>query len=246
MIPYERQERILEILKEKKLVKIDELSEILNDVSVSTLRRDIKELEKNGKVESMYGGAVKYLLNTDELPIAKKSLIHMKEKEVIADLAADLVHDGETVYIDSGSTATLLMDKLIRKDITIYTTNTSIFTKVLEDMKAEVIILSGTFNSVTSSLSGPFTELSLQNLYFDQAFLGVNGVDIVTGASTPNISEAVKKKLVRDHSRHTYLLCDSSKFGLTANVKAFDINGITIISDKKDEDLAEVAEFVTP
>ncbi|MHC5522231.1 DeoR/GlpR family DNA-binding transcription regulator [Ligilactobacillus saerimneri] len=246
MIPYERQERILEILKEKKLVKIDELSEILNDVSVSTLRRDIKELEKNGKVESMYGGAVKYLLNTDELPIAKKSLIHMKEKEVIADLAADLVHDGETVYIDSGSTATLLMDKLIRKDITIYTTNTSIFTKVLEDMKAEVIILSGTFNSVTSSLSGPFTELSLQNIYFDQAFLGVNGVDIVTGASTPNISEAVKKKLVRDHSRHTYLLCDSSKFGLTANVKAFDINGITIISDKKDEDLAEVAEFVTP
>lgn len=246
MIPYERQERILEILKEKKLVKIDELSEILNDVSVSTLRRDIKELEKNGKVESMYGGAVKYLLNTDELPIAKKSLIHMKEKEVIADLAADLVHDGETVYIDSGSTATLLMDKLIRKDIIIYTTNTSIFTKVLEDMKAEVIILSGTFNSVTSSLSGPFTELSLQNIYFDQAFLGVNGVDIVTGASTPNISEAVKKKLVRDHSRHTYLLCDSSKFGLTANVKAFDINGITIISDKKDEDLAEVAEFVTP
>lgn len=246
MIPYERQERILEILKEKKLVKIDELSEILNDVSVSTLRRDIKELEKNGKVESMYGGAVKYLLNTDELPIAKKSLIHMKEKEVIADLAAGLVHDGETVYIDSGSTATLLMDKLIRKDITIYTTNTSIFTKVLEDMKAEVIILSGTFNSVTSSLSGPFTELSLQNIYFDQAFLGVNGVDIVTGASTPNISEAVKKKLVRDHSRHTYLLCDSSKFGLTANVKAFDINGITIISDKKDEDLAEVAEFVTP
>lgn len=246
MIPYERQERILEILKEKKLVKIDELSEILNDVSVSTLRRDIKELEKNGKVESMYGGAVKYLLNTDELPIAKKSLIHMKEKEVIANLAADLVHDGETVYIDSGSTATLLMDKLIRKDITIYTTNTSIFTKVLEDMKAEVIILSGTFNSVTSSLSGPFTELSLQNIYFDQAFLGVNGVDIVTGASTPNISEAVKKKLVRDHSRHTYLLCDSSKFGLTANVKAFDINGITIISDKKDEDLAEVAEFVTP
>lgn len=246
MIPYERQERILEILKEKKLVKIDELSEILNNVSVSTLRRDIKELEKDGKVESMYGGAVKYLLNTDELPIAKKSLIHMKEKEIIANLAADLIHDGETVYIDSGSTATLLMDKLIRKDITIYTTNTSIFTKVLEDMRAEVIILSGTFNSVTSSLSGPFTELSLQNIYFDRAFLGVNGVDIVTGASTPNISEAVKKKLVRDHSRHTYLLCDSSKFGLTANVKAFDVDGITIISDKKDEDLAEVAEFVTP
>lgn len=246
MIPYERQERILEILKEKKLVKIDELSEILNNVSVSTLRRDIKELEKDGKVESMYGGAVKYLLNTDELPIAKKSLIHMKEKEIIANLAADLIHDRETVYIDSGSTATLLMDKLIRKDITIYTTNTSIFTKVLEDMRAEVIILSGTFNSVTSSLSGPFTELSLQNIYFDRAFLGVNGVDIVTGASTPNISEAVKKKLVRDHSRHTYLLCDSSKFGLTANVKAFDVDGITIISDKKDEDLAEVAEFVTP
>jgi len=246
MIPYERQEKLLSILKEKRLTKIEDISKRIPQVSDSTIRRDIKELEKVGKVESMYGGAVRYLSNTDELPISKKTLINQKEKNEIADLAAELVCDGDNIYIDSGSNGSLLLNRLIHKEITIYTTNTNIFRQSVENFKAELIIVGGSYNPVTSSLSGSFTEEGLKNIFFDKSFLGVNGIDIKNGATTPNVSEAMKKRIVKEHSKKTYILCDSSKFNLTANVKAFDISEATIISNKSDKELAEYTQFLIP
>ncbi|CAJ1180352.1 Glucitol operon repressor [Companilactobacillus paralimentarius] len=246
MIPYERQEKLLSILKEKRLIKIEDISKEFPQVSDSTIRRDIKELEKVGKVESMYGGAVKYLSNTDELPISKKSLINQKEKNVIANLAADLVCDGDNIYIDSGSNGSILLNQLIHKKITIYTTNTNVFRQSMENLKAELIVIGGSYNPVTSSLSGSFTEEGLKNIFFDKSFLGANGIDAQNGITTPNISEALKKRIVKEHSRSTYILCDSSKFNLTANVKAFDISEATIISNESDKELAEYTKFLTP
>lgn len=246
MIPYERQEKLLDILRKKGLIKIEDISKEIPDVSSSTIRRDIKELEKIGKVESMYGGAVKYLSNVDELPISKKSLINKKEKEIIATIAADLVNDGDNVYVDSGSNGSILLDKIIQKDITIYTTNTNIFRQVLDNVNAEIIVIGGSYNPVTSSLSGSFTEEGLKNIFFDESFIGVNGIDRQNGVTTPNISEAVKKRLVKEHSRKTYVLCDSSKFYQTANVRAFGISDATIITNEVNEELEEYAQFLTP
>ncbi|WP_307722465.1 DeoR/GlpR family DNA-binding transcription regulator [Companilactobacillus heilongjiangensis] len=246
MIPYERQEKLLRILKEKRLIKIEDISKEFPQVSDSTIRRDIKELEKLGKVESMYGGAVKYLSNTDELPISKKSLINQKEKNEIADLANDVVCDGDNVYVDSGSNGSILLNRLIHKKITIYTTNTDIFRQSMENLNAEIIVIGGSYNPVTSSLSGSFTEEGLKNIFFNKSFLGANGIDITNGVTTPNISEALKKRIVKGHSQKTYIMCDSSKFNLTANVKAFDISGVTIISNESDAELAEYTEFLTP
>ncbi|WP_338025659.1 DeoR/GlpR family DNA-binding transcription regulator [Companilactobacillus kimchiensis] len=246
MIPYERQEKLLKLLREKRLIKIDSISKEFPDVSASTLRRDIKELEKLGKVESMYGGAVKYLSNTDELPISKKSLINKNEKDVISSLAVDLVNDGDNIYVDSGSNGSILLGKLIHKNITIYTTNTSVFRQSMKDLNADIIVVGGLYNPVTSSLSGSFTEEGLKNIFFDESFIGVNGIDPQNGITTPNISEAVKKRIVKEHSRKTYVLCDSSKFYQTANVKAFDISEAVIISDKIDDELAEYTRFLVP
>lgn len=246
MIPYERQEKLLNILRKKKLIKIDDISKEIPDVSASTIRRDIKELEKLGKVESMYGGAVKYLSNVDELPISKKSLINKDEKEIIASLAADLVNDGDNIYVDSGSNASILLDKLLMKNVTIYTTNTSIFRQAMDNLNAEIVVIGGTYNPITSSLSGSFTEDGLKNIFFDESFIGVNGVDPQNGVTTPNISEAMKKRIVKNHSRKTYVLCDDSKFYRTANVRAFDISEAIIITNKVDKELSEYTQFLSP
>lgn len=246
MIPYERQEKLLKLLRNKKLIKIDDISKEFPNVSASTIRRDIKELEKIGKVESMYGGAVKYLSNVDELPISKKSLINKSEKETIAKIAADLVNDGDNVYVDSGSNGSILLDKLIHKNITIYTTNTSIFRQNLDKINADIVVIGGNYNPITSSLSGSFTEDGLKNIFFDKSFIGANGVDPENGITTPNISEAVKKRIVKKHSRKTYVLCDDSKFYQTANVRAFDISEATIITNKVDKELSEYTQFLLP
>lgn len=245
MIPFERQEKILDVLRENNLVKIDELLKYLDGVSMSTLRRDVKELEKSGKVESVYGGAVRYISDVDELPISKKSLINQKGKEKIATIASNLIVQGDSIYVDSGSNGTFLIEKIIEKSVTIYTTNMSILEHNFTDMKAKIIMIGGEYNPVTSSLTGPITEEVIRNLYFDKAFIGVNGVDINNGVTTPNLTEALKKRLIKSHSKKTYLLCDSSKFGVTANVRAFDIEDCTIISDKNNKELAEITKIMT-
>lgn len=246
MSPYERQEKILEIVKNKGLVKIEELSEIFSDASQSTVRRDIKELEKTGNIESLYGGIVKYLSNTDELPISKKVMINKRAKEEVATVAAKQINVGDNVYIDSGSSAAVLFEKIVDKQITIYTTNTSIFSKSIENLKAEIIILGGSYNPLTSSLSGSFTEESLKDIFFDKSFIGANGADVKNGVTTPNVAEAVKKRIVLEHSHQTYVLCDSSKFGLTSNVRAFNVEDVILISDKVNTELSEITQFLTP
>ena len=243
MIPYERQQKILSIIESKELVKIDELQELFQDVSASTLRRDLKELEKNRKIEPLSGGAVKKISTIGEIPITMRNTLHSEKKEKIADIAANLIKDGDTIYLDSGSTCSILFKKILGKKITIYTSNTDIFS-VSGEILAEVIILGGKFNPMNSSLSGSLTENLLKNLYFNKSFLGANGIDEKLGVTTPTIEEANKKRLVKEHSDQVYLVCDSSKFHNLSNVKAFDLKDVAIVSDKTDDKISEKVSLI--
>lgn len=244
MIPYERQQKILSIIEEKELVKIDELQEIFENVSVSTLRRDLKELEKNRKIESLSGGAVKKISTVGEIPISTRNTLQSEKKEKIANMAAELICDGDTIYLDSGSTCTLILDKILDKKVTIYTSNTNLFS-INREIAADIFVLGGKFNPITSSLSGPFTEELLKNLYFNKSFLGANGIDETLGVTTPTIEEATKKRLVKEHSDQIYLVCDSSKFHNLSNVKAFNLDDLIIISDKSDKKISENVSIIT-
>lgn len=244
MIPYERQQKILSILENKELVKIDELQEIFIDISVSTLRRDLKELDKNRKVELLSGGAVKKISTIREIPITTRSTLHSEQKEKIASIAAELIDDGDTIYLDSGSTCSMLFRMILGKRIKIYTSNTDIFS-VSGDIAAEIIILGGKFNPINSSVTGPFTDELLRNLYFNKSFIGANGIDEKLGVTTPTMEEANKKRIVKQHSEQGYLVCDSSKFHSLSNIKAFDLDDVIIISDKTDEKISESVSIIT-
>lgn len=243
MIPYKRQVKILENLHIADILKIDELHQLLPEVSISTLRRDLKELEKKGKIVMLTGGAVKIASPTEELSITTKQYLYSKEKEYIATIAASLINDGEVIYLDSGTTCTALLNKIMHKDISIITTNASVL-GIAEEIRAEIIVLGGKFNPKISSLNGPLTDDNLQNFYFDKAFLGANGVDIIKGVSTPNLVEANKKKNVLRNSRKTYLLCDNSKFHINSAVKAFDLTEVTVITNEYDTEISECTNLM--
>lgn len=244
MIPYERQKKILEIIEDNELVKIDELQNAFENISISTLRRDLKQLEKNRKIELLSGGAVKKISTVGELPITMRSNLEYEKKEKIAAMAAELIVDGDTIYLDSGSTCTLILNKILDKKIIIYTSNTNVFS-INCDITAEIIVLGGEFNPNTSSLTGQFTEQLLRCLFFNKAFLGANGIDEKLGVTTPTIEEAMKKRLVKEHSDQIYLVCDSSKYHKLSNVKAFDLDDLIIISDKSDAKISENVSIVT-
>lgn len=244
MIPYERQKKILSIIEENELVKIEELQKMFDKVSISTLRRDLKELERNRKIESLSGGAVKKISTVGEIPITTRNTLQNDKKEKIASMAAELIVDGDTIYVDSGSTCTLILKKILDKKITIYTTNTDIFS-INESIIADIFLIGGKYNPITSSLTGPFTEELLKNIYFNKSFLGANGIDEKLGVTTPTIEEATKKRLVKEHSDQIYLVCDSSKFHNLSNVKAFNLDDVIIISDKTDSKINEIVSIIT-
>ncbi|EJN94437.1 DeoR/GlpR family DNA-binding transcription regulator [Streptococcus ratti] len=239
MIPYERQQKILEIIENKEIVKIDQLQELISGVSISTLRRDLKELEKARKIEALSGGAVKLNSTVREIPISQKSILNSDKKAKIAKIASREIADGDVIYLDSGSTCSALFEKIFDRRITIYTTNTDILA-FREPIAAKIILLGGEYNPKTSSLKGSLTEENLDNLYFDKAFLGINGLSKASGGTTPTLAEAVKKRIVKEHSNHLFLLCDSSKFHKTSNVKAFDLKHLTVISDRFDSTINDI------
>ncbi|MGT2785825.1 DeoR/GlpR family DNA-binding transcription regulator [Streptococcus merionis] len=246
MIPYERQQKILELLKDTDILKIEELQKHFPTISDSTLRRDLKELEKKRKIDYLSGGAIKAVSTTGEIPISQRNTLHSQEKDILAELAAQFVQAGDVIYLDSGSSCTSLFRRIMSKRITVYTTNTDIFSVITEENQAEIIVLGGQFNALISSISGPLTEENLKNIYFTKSFLGVNGIDEKYGVTTPTLVEANKKRLVKEHSDHVYLLSDSSKFHNLSNVKAFDLKDVTVISDRYDEKLGKVVSLICP
>ncbi|MBO0475243.1 DeoR family transcriptional regulator, fructose operon transcriptional repressor [Enterococcus sp. DIV0840] len=244
MIPYIRQEKIIEILESRELIRIEELQKLIPEVSISTLRRDLKELEGLNKVQTLSGGAVKISSSVSELPMSMKASLQTKEKLYIAELAAREVIDGETVYLDSGSTCTVLLKELLKKKIRIITTNTDVL-RLTGEFEAEITILGGTYDPTISSLSGPLAEANIKKYVFDKAFLGANGIDLKFGVTTPNLVEAIKKKTVIEHAKKAFLLCDSSKFHKTSAVKSFDLNEVVLITDKFDSDLSKEMTIIS-
>lgn len=245
MLPIERQNQILQILENKNLSKLEELHAKIPSVSISTLRRDIKTLENEGKIEYLFGGAVRLRDGTGEVEFTKKEHNHQKEKKIIADLAAKEVYDNNVIYIDSGSTCTLLLNKIKNKRVTVYTTNTQVC-HLVGNFKAEIILIGGKYNGITSSLTGALTNNLLSKLRFDKSFFGMNGVSLDSGCTTPQFDEAIKKQLIAKRTTQSFILADSSKFGISSNVQALALEEAILISDSNDPEIAKQTQIICP
>lgn len=128
--------------------------------------------------------------------------------------------------------------------MTIYTTN-GYACRFTGELAAKVVVIGGDFNPVTCSLTDPMVESALRELYFDRAFIGVNAVDEDRGIMTPGYPEAIKKRIVMQNSQASYVLADSSKFHVFSNVKVCDLEGFTVISDRRDSKIGERVKMIT-
>lgn len=243
MIPYERKQIILAEIEKQEVVYLEGLNSILNGVSESTIRRDLKMLEKEGQIVLIRGGATKVKSGVYDTPLLSRSMLRVKEKEKIAKAASDLIKYGEVVYIDAGSTTLLMIKHLKDKKVTIVTTNAMVFSE-LADTQIHCVMVGGDILNSTASIVGPLTDSTLQEMYFDKAFIGATGYDLESGINTPDLREANKKKIVKKNSNETYVLVDSSKEGKRTMCKAFDISECTLITEKETDFLMKHATYI--
>lgn len=233
MIRYERKRLILEELQKSDIAYIGQLSEILG-ASESTIRRDIDQLASEGRVLALRGGAVRLHGRPTELPASVKSLINHPEKIAIAAAAARQVMDGDTIYLDAGTTALQMMPFLRGVDVHVITSNTLVLAGVTSP-STRLTLLAGEYLPSTGSVVGSLTEDLLRRMHFDKSFVGATGLDEKSGVNTFDVREAMKKRIAHENSQMSFVLLDSTKFHKSSLYEAIPLANCTVVTDRDDE-----------
>ncbi len=208
---------IEEYVLTNRTVGIDELCQVFQ-VSKNTIRRDLSELENRGRITKVYGG-VTAVIQDDVTPLPIRSSINPDGKEHIGALAAQLVSDGDSIFIDSGSTAVCLLRHLTeRRNVTVITHSLTAMIEAAKYENLRLISLGGQYQSSTSSFVGISALSSLSDIRINKAFMGATGVTIETGMSNTTFLEAEIKRTVVSHSSHIVLLADHTKLGREATI----------------------------
>lgn len=227
MFAEERKNEILQLIESGKPVKVGNLSQRF-EVSESTIRRDLQELENAGFIQRTHGGAIS-VQSGFELSYQEKEIRFLEEKQKIARAAAELVKDGESVFLDSGTTTLQIAFALRGKPITVATNSMDIAQVFADDPHVEVIVLGGSLRKSIRSLVGYLTNEMLSRLHFDKVFLAANAVDPELGVSTPNLNEAETKSHMVRAGKEVILVMDHSKIWEKAMCKICSLDEINVL-----------------
>lgn len=212
-----RKEKILDSLSHNHRVLVVEMSEELG-VSNETIRRDLKELEAEGAVRRIHGGAIP-VARTADAPITERIQQHAREKDQIAQIARGLIQDDSVIFLDTGTTTLALARRLEGfKKIRLYTNSLRIAQSASASFGVSVQMTPGRLRPIEQDLVGFDTIAYLQQFHFDAVFMGTAAVDDRYGFMDFEEDEARIRQSLLGRARRCVMLADSSKFGRVANV----------------------------
>lgn len=217
LIPAQRRERIQEYLAVHQIVRTADLMDLL-ETSEATVRRDLEWLEQKGILERTHGGAILNQRVIFEQEYQQRAQHFPEEKKRIGELAASLIEDGDIVFINSGTTATQVLQH-IRRDlrITVFTNNVNAALE-LGDPGFHYYLTGGEFQSRSNSLAGRFALDNLNLVFANKVILGVDGISLKHGCTVPTNPEAeVVRKMIEQTKGQIIVVADHSKWGAVSN-----------------------------
>lgn len=237
MLSVERKFKIAEVVGKNGGVKTSDLSNMFS-VSEMTILRDLEMLEQQGVLKRVYGGAVNLKNPIKELSVILRKQINAKEKNIIAEKAAKLISDGESIFLDSSTTAFALSKKLgLKTGLTVITNGLELINELKNNSNINLFCPGGELQLSTMSFIGTSAEDYLKEHYVDKAFVSASGVSLQSGITVENAVQAAIKKIMFKNSLSRVILVDSSKFDvvrLSRVCKLEDINAI--VTDRKPDD----------
>ena len=213
----ERYQRIRALLSSLQQVSTDRIVGELG-VSRETVRRDLLELEALGELRRVHGGAVPV---HNEPPIAERVHTRVKYKRAIARAAAGLISSGQTLFLDAGSTTSVLADELAKlSGLTIITNSFDVALKVgaAGNGANQLLMLGGSVGGPVCATSGDITIAEIHRYRADFALLSPVGVDVECGATNYDLREAEVARAMTANAKQLVLLADFSKIGLCSRV----------------------------
>jgi DeoR family fructose operon transcriptional repressor len=255
MLAEERRYRIVEILNEREsgLVSVTELSDLLK-VSTMTIRRDLDWLEERDLLRRVHGGAVVREILDDERPFRERGKEFSQEKQLVGRMAAQLVHDGEVIILDAGTTTQQVARHLgDKQDLTVVTNAMPVAEELSRYPQISTILLGGILKHRELCTVGPPVTDELSRLSADKLFLSAAGFAPEKGATDPDLRETEVKQAMIRAARQVILVTDSSKWGVVTFAQITTLDAIhkvvsddAIPADAIEALEAEGVEIITP
>jgi len=212
----ERQNEIVKYVDKVEKATVEDIMNLLK-ISKSTVRRDLIDLERKNLIIRTRGGALKKRYFKYEFSINKKKDLNLNKKKKIAQIAKRFINEGDIIYI-SGGTTTLELAKILFdiKNLVVFTNAINILLELVNNSDIKIKLVGGDFRKRTFSMVGQEAVNFLDMYNFDKAFVGVNGISIDKGFTTPNELEAIIDGKVIKKSKETFILADETKFEAVA------------------------------
>lgn len=234
VIPAERLKLISDYIEQRGNAKISDLAAELN-VSESTVRRDLDLLVQEGLIQRSHGGAtwIRHSSSYEHI-YSEKMLIRGEEKKRIGAFCADMVQDGDTLFLDSGTTTIQIAAGLQRKkNLTIFTYDLAIASAIEFAPSTTLVVTGGIKREDYNVLIGSVTEDYISRIRFGTLFLSADAIDEEFGVSNTGLPEASIKSKLLSSAKRVVLAADSSKFGKVAMVKVADLSELDcIVTDR--------------
>lgn len=244
MLASERFSIIVQMVNKRKFISTKELATQLN-VTETTIRRDCEELEKNGLIIRVHGGAKsikteRVLTNQQEKRMSERG--HLQQKDMVAKKAAEFVKDGDCVFLDGGTSIVPMVKYIKDKHIKIVTHSNLILDEYIEDSNAEIFVIGGKYIPAYNMSVGPITLHNLEQFNFDYAFVSCAGLDLERKlVYTVEMETMDVKRMAMKLALKSYLLVDSSKLdvkGFCSFINSDDFDAI-FCDEVKDKEILD-------
>ncbi|SIQ14941.1 transcriptional regulator, DeoR family [Alkalispirochaeta americana] len=234
MLAVERRQEIFELLQSFGSVTVSDLA-LRFSVSEETIRRDLSRMERKGLLQKTYGGA---FLNTGmhrEIPVTVRQHAAVEGKSVIGSLAAQLINNGDTIFLDASTTAVHIAENILEKTNLVVITNALPVAETLARAEQiKVICAGGTLRPKALSLVGKTAEGSIASFFADKAFICCDGVHLHHGVTDSNEQEAEVRKQMMRQALSSILVCDATKFDRTSFAKLAELEAFdAVITDQE-------------
>jgi len=226
----ERQQRVLEILQQRKTVDLDKLAEEVG-VSVSTVRRDLETLEEQGLVERTHGGAVYRGPKRQSIVFFERLNEQVEAKEAIGRRAAALIEPYMTVFLDGGSTVLYAAQQIEARPIQVVTNSLGIAHLFADEDDVELMVAGGYLYPRSGVLVGPIGRRSFEQLHADLLLFSAAAIDD-EACYNHNVAMAEIEQAMMAQTARSVLLMDASKFGRKSLARVCGVDDVEqIISD---------------
>lgn len=215
MYSAERKQEILLLLEKNLRVHVDQLASHFG-VSRSSIRRDLNHLHDDGLLSRTYGGAVA-LNGSAEAPFKERQVANLAEKTRIGRAAVELIEEGDTIFVDGGTTTECMTPYLLERRLTVVSYGLNIINRLSCSKSITLIAIGGMLHPHSQTFGGVLSLSAMQayNIRFDKAFLAASGVSALDGVTNASLEEVPIKRKAIEAGQYNILLADASKIGVT-------------------------------